>query len=158
MNHETATWLNRIGLILGFISFWFAAPEFIGEQRLKTWEESLANLTKKLPGIFAQVGGFFLLIGAIVFLGVVLGILGVNVSEHRLMVTCIASVYVFGLVIMLFIYYWVISDPLERLALRIVSVLANDRKQRQRSLFIGGGLFIISFLLQFFATFESATK
>jgi hypothetical protein len=26
---------NRIALVLGFFSFWFAAPEFIGEERLR---------------------------------------------------------------------------------------------------------------------------
>ena len=44
MTRELADNLNRVGLVLGFLSFWFAAPEFIGEQRLKIWERTIANL------------------------------------------------------------------------------------------------------------------
>jgi hypothetical protein len=46
--HDWADVLNRIGLILGFASFWFAAPEFIGEQRLKEWEEGLGSGLRNL--------------------------------------------------------------------------------------------------------------
>lgn len=43
MTRELADNLNRVGLILGFVSFWFAAPEFIGEPRLKSWETKMAK-------------------------------------------------------------------------------------------------------------------
>lgn len=42
LNHELSDWLNRIGLLLGFFSFWLAAPEFIGEERLRGWEKRFA--------------------------------------------------------------------------------------------------------------------
>ncbi len=31
-------WLHRVGMILNFLSFWFAAPELLGEDRMKKWE------------------------------------------------------------------------------------------------------------------------
>jgi hypothetical protein len=44
-----APWLNRIGLLAGFISFWLVAPELIGEERLLSLEsraESYLGLLK----------------------------------------------------------------------------------------------------------------
>ena len=39
MNWELiAPWLNRAGIILEFMSFWFAAPEILGAERLKEIE------------------------------------------------------------------------------------------------------------------------
>src|SRR5215470_3595367 len=49
MSRELCDWLNRAGLIIGFISFWFAAPELIGEPRLKAWEAALAAGLRLMP-------------------------------------------------------------------------------------------------------------
>jgi hypothetical protein len=31
-------WVNRVGILLEFLSFWFAAPEILGEKRLRVLE------------------------------------------------------------------------------------------------------------------------
>src|SRR5437762_914160 len=56
MTHETADWVNRIGMILGFLSFWFAAPEFIGEKRLQSWESALGRSLPKAAGLTEAAG------------------------------------------------------------------------------------------------------
>jgi hypothetical protein len=43
LSHETVNILNRVGLSVGFVAFWFAAPEFIGETRLRAWEQDIAK-------------------------------------------------------------------------------------------------------------------
>ena len=141
ITHETADWLNRGGLILGFLAFWFAAPEFIGETRLKKWERALAKGLLKLP-FWAKV---------------VLGIV----------ITCVTCLYIFrwmmyGLIdtisiLQLFILGVVGGTAIFLAALipllgSVISKLANDDHVRQRSLFFGGALFTLSFVLQFIAT------
>jgi hypothetical protein len=44
-------WLNAIGLILQFVSFWFAAPELLRAGTLKRFENGLRNLISKLPAL-----------------------------------------------------------------------------------------------------------
>lgn len=34
-------WVNRLGLVLEFLSFWFAAPEILGEERLRALEQRI---------------------------------------------------------------------------------------------------------------------
>lgn len=58
LSHRTADELNRIGLVVGFLSFWFAAPEFIGEQRLKSWEQILASGLSRVPKIVRAATSF----------------------------------------------------------------------------------------------------
>lgn len=63
-------WLNRIGIILEFLSFWLAAPEILGEERLRALERGVERgLEKQLPraltlmwlvGTFLGVAVFFL--------------------------------------------------------------------------------------------------
>jgi hypothetical protein len=54
------------------------------------------------------------------------------------------------------LYLGFVNDFVTELASRVVSVLANDQRVRQRSLFFGALLITISTILQFLATFESA--
>jgi hypothetical protein len=153
MSHETINWLNRIGLTLGFSSFWFAAPEFIGERRLKMWEMALANFAGKVPRAFGRFALWLLTIGAF-GMAISCGFLS-HYSKHMS-----SDNGLFLTPLYCFIIYWIAfvllfwAHPrLQRLAARTVSSLANDRQQRQRSLFIGAVCFTISFLLQFIATF-----
>ena len=34
-------WINRTGMIFEFLSFWFAAPEVFGIERLTLWDEKI---------------------------------------------------------------------------------------------------------------------
>jgi hypothetical protein len=33
-------WVTRVGIVLEFLSFWFAAPEILGEERLEVDRDS----------------------------------------------------------------------------------------------------------------------
>lgn len=44
-------WINRLGLVFEFLSFWFAAPEILGEKRLRTLERRLERGLRALPRI-----------------------------------------------------------------------------------------------------------
>ena len=56
-------WVNRLGLVLDFLAFWFAAPEILGEDRLRAMEGRLEKGTSVLSALgFASVVGLALII------------------------------------------------------------------------------------------------
>ena len=42
-------WVNRVGIVLEFLSFWLAAPEILGEERLRKLERRLERGVRWLP-------------------------------------------------------------------------------------------------------------
>jgi hypothetical protein len=142
MTHETTDWLNRTGMLLGFLSFWFVTPEFVGEARLKQWEDALGKGLLKLPLAAKAVMMSVTLIFASLFL------YHWETSER---VDSISSwkLCVMGIVSSTAIYLSIIEPQIEK----VVSKLANDGRVRQRFLFLGAAFFILSTLLQFIATF-----
>ncbi len=42
-------WINILGMTLQFISFWFAAPEILGEEKLKHYEEKIKKYLSNIP-------------------------------------------------------------------------------------------------------------
>jgi O-antigen/teichoic acid export membrane protein len=52
----TRDWLNRAGLTLGFFAFWFAAPEVLGEARLRALEHALEGMLRISIKVVAGVG------------------------------------------------------------------------------------------------------
>ena len=163
MSHTTATHLNQIGIILGFFSFWFAAPEFIGEERLKSWEFALSKLFSRTPKIAEITFRLLLFLLLTAFYWVFAYILIQHPSflhGWRMAASfVVASVGVFcGAMTVILTFMYVNHSIITKFATKIVSTLANDRKQRQRSLFFGAFLFIVASILQFLATFEVVTK
>jgi hypothetical protein len=58
-------WLNLIGLVLEFASFWFAAPELIGSERMRALEGRLRAVVARLPPLlFALLGVGMAIFGA----------------------------------------------------------------------------------------------
>jgi hypothetical protein len=141
LTHHMADVLNRIGLVLGFASFWFAAPEFIGEDRLRMWETTLASGLLKVP-LLLQIAISLITLALIGF-----AIFGGHETGH------ILHEPPFILVIVLDILF-VMQSFIERRLNRIVHWLANDSRRRQRALLIGAALFTMSSLLQFVATYS----
>ena len=66
--------LNRVGLILDFLSFWLAAPEILGEDRLRAVEATLKRGLKgwlqRAPRWFSEFlsAAFFALVMFVIFL------------------------------------------------------------------------------------------
>lgn len=146
MSRESAEFLNRIGLLLGFFSFWFVVPEFIPEQRLKSLEQAFAAGLLKLPWALQLLLHTAFLAGMGIYTFRVFSDFEVslwpmsNVPQWLLLTIGVLSAMV------------LISSLIVR---RVVSKLANDARARQRALAFGALLFITSFLLQFIATFQA---
>jgi hypothetical protein len=51
MKPETSLWVNRVGLLLDFLAFWFAAPELLGEKRLRSIELALKGPLDRIVGL-----------------------------------------------------------------------------------------------------------
>ncbi|MCU0392878.1 MAG: hypothetical protein MUE81_17350 [Thermoflexibacter sp.] len=54
-------WLNVLGMTLQFFSFWFAAPEILGEDKLKHYEEKIKKYISNLPTLIFGVPSLILL-------------------------------------------------------------------------------------------------
>jgi hypothetical protein len=144
MSRETCDILNRIGMILGFLSFWFAAPEFIGEERLKQWEIQLAAWLTGIPGILKKIAIGILLIYAAYTVAawnpILLGL--TKRAPIPWWLTLLSGAPLF------FIYLQ------EVIIMRVVPTLANNTRTRQNSLIVAGIFFTSSFVLQFISTFQ----
>jgi len=143
MTQDWTDVLNRTGLVLGFFSFWLAAPEFIGEARLRSWELSLAKGLLKVPTVLN-----------VIWLLIIQAIVGVYIWKvwHTGSLFSRSNKPPFVLVVILDIVLFTLSFSEKRIP-RLVAVMANDSKIRQRSFFIGAVLFTLSFLMQLLATF-----
>jgi hypothetical protein len=142
--HDWADALNRVGIVLGFASFWFAAPEFIGEQRLKEWEEGLGSGLRRLS-IVLNAAFVFVTCGLIVFF------FYSGVREGRFFPKQRPSIYwVILLDALLFA-----SSYLDKHLKSILAFLSNDGQRRKRALLLGALLFTVSTILQLAATFAA---
>lgn len=54
-------WINVLGMTLQFVSFWFAAPEILGEEKLKHYEEKLKHYISNLPTLLFGIPGIILI-------------------------------------------------------------------------------------------------
>lgn len=46
-------WLNRTGMILAYLSFWLMAPELLGEERIKRFQQGITAGIRRIPVIVA---------------------------------------------------------------------------------------------------------
>lgn len=143
-------WVNALGLSLQFISFWFAAPELLGEQTLKRMEAGLKKLIAKIPVIVVLLFccGYGLSFG---ILGVVKGIKaskeGIAAHEYY---SFIAVLALSTMAYMVFLFkYKAINHWLEtRIAQPLTQQLIHNNETRKNALLIGAVLFSVGFLLQ----------
>jgi hypothetical protein len=156
-------WLNRIGMILGFLSFWLVAPEFIGEERLRRWEERLEAFIARVPAQFGCLFGLFMML---MTMGLLLTVLEPLFPNRRYdptpwnrsdappiwqQVALTVSLGVGAFV------GWQSSRAMQWLVRPLLSRLANDDRIRDRWFWGGVWLFVISFVFQFIATFAQPT-
>ena len=139
LSHAWEDNLNRLGMVLGFLSFWLAAPEFVGEERLRSWEQWLASGLVRLK--------FVMLYGLVALDVIAFVILGINAVRENGRVA--VSVWAAGGMFLGTILVAIGVNAIER----IVSRLAHDSQVRQTALFVGAVLFTASFVLQLIASF-----
>jgi hypothetical protein len=150
MSRDMSDLLNRTGMILGFLAFWFVAPEFLGEARLRSWEKSLAKLIEILViVVFVSIVPLLLVISAFQRFSVLRAL-----EDGQLSIDKLGSLWQFIRPDLLGIGGWGIGLVAVWLGGRLVSKMANDSRVRRTSLFLGAILFTLSFALQFIATFQ----
>ena len=158
MSREAFDWLNRVGMILGFFAFWFAAPEFIGEARLRTWEQSLAKILKKIGNNLPLIFGLFTISFCAIYLAhhwPTKAEMIENLREQWLPWVHSRRRYSWSQ------YLLSLTGPavlqvVGKLGPPLIAKMANDSKVRQTSLALGAMLFTMSFILQFIASFAPA--
>jgi len=147
MTPDLAVWLNRTGLALGFCSFWLAAPELIGEVRLKMWEQKLAKGLFRLPGILDSLFTISIMIGcwALVF---------INWKAKRWLFHAVDIpnwwLWIFYLLFAVLVCAKLTVKPL-------VAWFSKRERVRQNALIVGAVLFTASFLLELLATVPASS-
>lgn len=143
MTPQTYDWLNRIGIILCFISFWLITPELIGETTLKRWEQLFikrATILRKIVE-FIWIAYFILLFGPYFFRAF---------KNRHLDDIPFSQIFMYAFIAALALWL----TYLEKNSVSIISKIANNSTFRRHLLIIGGFLFTISIVLQLWATFK----
>jgi hypothetical protein len=146
-------WLNIIGMVLQFISFWCAAPELIGQSTLKQMEKGMIRFVARLPA-FMVFGGMLAYALAAGLFGVHEGMTAARGGEPLLnMSTYFLLLGVAMILYFLFVvFYKRILFFLERhLAQPLVHSLVADGDVRRKALILGAILLTSGFILQFIA-------
>ena len=141
MDWDLAKVLNLLGVVLEFVSFWFAAPEILGEERLRALERRVER-------------GIVLLLIAMVIMTSLAGMIGLGGQLLALLMGEEAMEdwgWVGGIALMAGMGMWLVVMYEQRVLPRLLQVLADDTRIRQRSLAVGAVLFMIAFLCQFTA-------
>ena len=159
-------WLNCLGIVLEYCSFWFAAPELLGEERLSALENSLeqvllaqikvvlprrtfwlrvANriiwLRKKVFQLRVVSLGFALIVAVLLLVLVLMK--GAAMSPGRSLVVLVAGLGLIAALVRL----------MEEGIPRVLPRLADDSRMRQRCLIFGAILFTLAFVVQLRAAF-----
>ena len=146
-------WINVIGLIFQFISFWFAAPELLGSSTLKRFESFLHKLIAKAPLI--------ILIAIILSYGLTFFISGIY-KAYQSQTTGISKSEMYNyfiilgigtfLYILLMIFYKRIKTWLDvKFATPLLKNLIENNHARSIALIIGAILFTLGFIMQLVA-------
>ncbi|MBL7953246.1 MAG: hypothetical protein JNM62_16180 [Flavobacteriales bacterium] len=143
-------WLNILGMVLQFISFWCAAPELLGESAMKRLENGMTRFVARIPVIivFGSMMTYALAAG---LFGVYEGLSAsrgeeplVSTRYYFLFMGFIMAVY---LVFMVF-YKRVLAYLEQRLAQPLVHHLVVNADARRNALVLGAVLLTLGFLLQ----------
>ncbi len=149
MNPDLIHWLNRIGLIMGFISFWFAAPEILGEENLKKLSVTLGASFGCISFLLFVIMLIGSLLVTVVLLFLIFDSLDLD-SEYLILF------FLIGYLLVIWFFHELLPDITNKflnLLKRILSQLADDKNFRRKSLFFGGAFFVIGFALQFLGSF-----
>ncbi len=143
-------WLNRIGLLFDFISFWLVAPEILGEERLRKLENIIENGIRGCGAIST-----LLITGLLIVLGsYLLGSISTQTNKFNNLMSYV--LFCPGLFLLLFLINLVrttADNVIWRTAKRVLNLLADDSQIRQRSLTVGVVFYILGFIIQFWSSF-----
>ena len=155
IDHEWVVMFNRVGLILNFLSFWFIAPEILGEERLRRIDRWFESVVK---GIVETTGCLTTFIGMVVLGSIGYGLLfyGLVSNPPSIMEGCVEIVAIFIIVV---IIAALVEGGLKKLYQRVTSFaelalrrLADNSKTRQRSMILGAVIFVVGTIFQLLGT------
>ena len=145
-------WINAIGLILQFLSFWLAAPELLGEATLKRFEAGLRKFIALMPVIIITI----IVLGYGLFFGITGILKGIKASKEGiadqefysfLIATIIATIFYF---ILMFRYKKILSWLDLKYAKPLTETLITNNQTRKNALIVGAIIFTTGFLMQLF--------
>lgn len=134
-----AEWLDRIGLLAQFVSFWLIAPEFIGAAKMQKLGKSVAQ--------FLSTTLFLLITAGIVGLAWSLAFREGIHWFHRASLALLFSSIVLIPKLFLFRQFRKVWLP------SLINHLSSDETFRKGLFMVGGGLFTLGTILQIVATF-----
>lgn len=132
-------WLDRIGLVCQFLSFWFVAPELIGEDRLQ-------GLSKGLASFFSTTLFLFISLAVVALAWSLAFREGIH-WFHRGSLALLFSSVVLIPKLLLYKRFKKVWLP------ALIQHLSDDERFRRGLLMIGGALLTIGVALQILATF-----
>ncbi|MBR9861333.1 hypothetical protein GYB22_11410 [bacterium] len=149
-------WINIVGLCLQFLAFWLAAPELLGAEALKRFEQGLIKLVSTLPNIL--IAGTAICFGGIMaYYGVSKGIEASQGSSESVISTMIIII-IASIAVMVYMIFFAkkSQDWISRkYATPLMNTLINNNSARKASLITGAILFTCGFFLQFIAALLS---
>lgn len=145
MNWDEDT-INRIGMVVGFFSFWLAAPEVLGENRLRALETFLNNWGLKALHKRIKSAIFFVMVSLNILAALLLFL------SSSLSVGTIVVIFVYNSVLS-FIWGGRITAKTSDILVYYIDHIASAERTKQRALVISAILFTTSFLLQYLATY-----
>lgn len=145
-------WINALGLILQFLSFWLAAPELLGETTLKRFETGLRKFIAALPVLVFTL----IALGYGLYFGISGTLKGIRARQEGvpdqdflpfMLSMAIATILYF---ILVFKYKKFISWIDLKYAKPITEALINNNQSRKNALIVGAIIFTVGFLMQLF--------
>jgi hypothetical protein len=142
-------WLNRIGIVLNFVSFFLVAPEILGENRLIRIELRLQSLLVKVSRIspghdaLGGIAGALLTVLA-AFVIVIPQLLKID------LLTALVVIFIPPIAFLILAVFWIwIGNK----TIQLLKYLTNHMRIRQFLLIVGVSFFITGNLFQLLATF-----
>jgi hypothetical protein len=140
-------WINAVGLILQFVSFWLAAPELLGQNTLRRFENGLKRFITLLPLaliwiIIIAYGFTFSILGILKGLeGGKTGNMDYSFFIPLIICTCLYFIFMlFNKKIRIFLN--------SKVARPLAQKLINNNETRKNLLMVGAILFTMGFCMQ----------
>jgi hypothetical protein len=166
-------WINRIGLVFDFLAFWLAAPEILGEERLRKAEtlieRGFSSILSRFQKIFKRITGRDLPLSLDAFLEQERFTLRMLSSAFWILLMLVVKQLFFPSkpdaidnfillqaiinLVMGIAFSGVLIAVAAILAARILRWLYEGEQLRQLLILIGAIIFTMGFIFQFMATF-----
>lgn len=144
-------WLNALGLLLQFLSFWFAAPELLGDSFLKRMQGGLKAFVTKFSVVIIMIVvlGYGLTFS---FLGIMKGMRAseMPIPQHDLIQYYTNFGFATVAYLVFILNYKKIKTWLdERVSAPLIEKLIQNPDLRKNALITGAIIFTLGFLIQF---------